>query len=81
MHCVHSKTAYYNSFLAEIWDECFVKTFGLVINFTSSSRCTTLRICLMLKLRGMHFNGYYYRINRYKYINTLIISVLAGPME
>jgi hypothetical protein len=33
----------------------------------------------MLKLRGIHFNGFYYHINRYKCINTLIISVLAGP--
>ncbi len=33
----------------------------------------------MLKLRGIHFNGFYYHINRNKCINTLIISVLAGP--
>jgi hypothetical protein len=44
MHYVHSKTTYYNLFLAEIWDECFVKTFGLVVHFTSSSQCRTLRI-------------------------------------
>ena len=30
---VHSKTAYYNLFFFEYWDECFIKTFGLVCPF------------------------------------------------
>jgi hypothetical protein len=39
-----SKTAYYNSFV-EFWDECFVKTFGLVCSFfetdSNSPLCRT----------------------------------------
>ena len=30
---VHSKTAYYNSFFFEFWDNCFAKTFSLVCPF------------------------------------------------
>ena len=33
LYYVHSRTAYYNSFFFEFWDECFVKTFGLVCPF------------------------------------------------
>ena len=33
LYYVHSKTAYYNSFFFEYWDNCFSKTFNLVCPF------------------------------------------------
>ena len=33
MYYHHSRTAFYNSFFFEYWDECFLKTFGLLCPF------------------------------------------------
>jgi hypothetical protein len=33
LYYYHSRTDYYNSFFFEFWEECFVKTFGLLCPF------------------------------------------------
>jgi hypothetical protein len=33
LYYFHSRTDYYNTFFFEFWEECFVKTFGLVCPF------------------------------------------------
>ena len=51
LYYVHSKTAYYNSFFFEFWDECFIKTFGLVCPFYEYNSIKDLEALLDAKVQ------------------------------
>ena len=51
LYYVHSKTAYYNSFFFEFWDECFSKTFGLVCPFYEYNSVKDLEALLDAKFQ------------------------------
>ena len=51
LYYVHSKTAYYNSFCFEF--SLSSRPLVWCIHFTSTARGRTLKICLILKFRGM----------------------------
>ena len=51
LYYVHSRTAYYNSFFLEFWDECFVRTFGLVCPFYEFQSMKDLENLLDAKIK------------------------------
>jgi hypothetical protein len=58
MYYVHSKTAcyaYHNSFSVEFWDECFVKTFGLVCPLSEFFSVSDLENLLDAKIERYAF--------------------------
>ena len=70
LYYVHSRTAYYNSFFFEFWDECFVKTFGLVCPFYNFNSVKDLEDLLDAKVqRYAMLSHYFYPCNnRLKYV-------------
>ena len=53
LYCVHSKTSYYNSFFFQFWDECFIKTFGLVCPFYEYHSVKDLEALLNAKVQTL----------------------------
>ena len=53
LYYFHSQIDYYNTFFFEFWEECFVKTFGLVCPFNDVQSGSDVSTSSMQNLQGM----------------------------
>jgi hypothetical protein len=58
LYCIHSKTAYYNDFFFDYWNECFAETFRLVCPFYAFTSVTDLQNLLAEKVQRYAMAGY-----------------------